>query len=614
MKHCRLLLLCIILLGSRTTAQNKDSVTTALQPIIITAFRMPAHTLYVNRTIDIIDEQTIRNSGAVCVEELLQKGANVNIQPRGVFGVQSDVSIRGALFSQQLILLNGFRLNDVQTGHYNFDLPVPVEQIERIEVLKGAGSALYGPDAFGGVINIITRVPEKEALRMKLSAGENGLFDASVGYDFSSSGIHSSNIVEHRRSDGYHYDTEFRITSISSNNKLELPIGTYSFFGGYTNKEFGAFNFYGISPSREWTETTFLGIATEIKLPSFILQPKFSYRRHYDKFMYDLRTPDIYVSIHKKNTYNGELLSIMQIAESFSLISGIESSMDDIISTNLGNHKRASVGMFITAHGIIQNNFIIDIGMREDIHSEYSEQFSPSASLGYIFSQNSKVFITAGRSFRAPSYVELFYTSPSRVGNANLSPETGWSYELGLDHTVYSQLHAAMSLFQHDQKNNIDYVIFAAADSVYKATNFASIITRGVELSLKWNNEIKSEFLPTGHPSIHYILLSYTYLDSRMDLGHIYKTIYSLAYARHQISTTISGILPLSMTATVNAVHKIKLDGKSHTLVDAKISRSFSPVTVFLQGTNLLNQTYEEIVDVPLPGRWLWAGIEFRII
>jgi len=614
LKHCRFLLLYIILLGYKAPAQNKDSITTALQPVIITALRMPANALHVNRTIDIIDERIIRNSGAVCVEELLQKGANVNIQPRGIFGIQSDVSIRGALFSQQLILLDGFRLNDVQTGHYNFDLPIPVEQIERIEVLKGAGSALYGPDAYGGVINIITRIPEKETLRMKISGGKNGLFDASAGYDFSSSGIHSSNIVEHRRSDGYHYDTEFRITSISSNNKLELPIGTYSFFGGYTNKEFGAFNFYGISPSREWTETAFLSAATELKLPSFILQPKFSYRRHYDKFMYDLRTPDTLVSIHKKNTYNSELLSIIQMGGSFSIISGIEGAVDDIVSTNLKNHKRASLGIFAAAHGIIQNKIIVDVGIREDIHSEYGEQFNPSASLGYIFSQNSKVFVTAGRSFRAPSYVELFYTSPSRIGNSNLIPETGWSYELGLNHTIYSQLHAAMSLFQRDQKNNIDYVLFTAADSVYKATNFASVTTRGVELSLKWNNKIKSEFLPTDHPSIHYILLSYTYLDSHMDWGHIYKTIYSLAYARHQISTTISGIFPLSITGTVNAVHKIKLDGKSHTLVDAKISRSFSPVTVFLQGTNLLNQTYEEIVDVPLPGRWLRAGIEYRIL
>jgi vitamin B12 transporter len=613
LKRSYFLLLSIILLGSQTPAQNKDSITTALQPIVITAFRMPAYALHVSRTIDIIDERTIRNSGAVCVEELLQKGANVNIQPRGVFGVQSDVSVRGALFSQQLILLNGVRLNDVQTGHYNLDLPVSVEQIERVEVLKGAGSALYGPDACGGVINIITRIPEEEALRMKLSGGENGLLNASTGYDFSSSGIHSSNIIEHRQSNGYHYDTEFRITSISSNNKLELPIGTYSFFGGYTNKEFGAFNFYGVSPSKEWTETTFLSVATELNFPSFILQPKFSYRRHYDKFMYDLHTPNILVNIHKKNSYSGEILSIIQMGESFSLISGIEGTMDDIVSTNLRNHKRASLGMFVTTHGIVQKKIIVDVGIREDIHSEYGEQFDPSASLGYVFSQNSKVFVTAGRSFRAPSYIELFYTSPKRIGNANLNPETGWSYELGLDHTLYSQLQVTMSLFQRDQKNNIDYVKFTAADTVYKATNFASITTRGFELSFQWNNEAKSEYLQTDDASIHSILLSYTYLDSRMDLGHIYRTIYSLAYPRHQISTTISGILPLSISGTASAIHKIKLDGKNYTLVDAKISRMFSPVTLFLQGTNLLNRTYEEIIDVPLPGRWLWVGVEYRI-
>ena len=148
-------------------AQDQDSITVELQPLVVTANRIPMNTLYVSRSIDVIDEQTIQKSGASCLEELLQKEANIHIQPRGIFGVQSDASIRGALFSQQLILLNGARINDSQTAHHNFDLPLSLDQIERIEVLKGAGSALYGPDAYGGVINIITRIPDQQSLSLK---------------------------------------------------------------------------------------------------------------------------------------------------------------------------------------------------------------------------------------------------------------------------------------------------------------------------------------------------------------------------------------------------------------------------------------------------------------
>lgn len=573
---------------------------------------MPTHALHVNRTIDIIDERTIRNSGAVCVEELLQKGANVNIQPRGIFGVQSDVSVRGAVFSQQLILLNGVRMNDAQTAHHNFDLPISVDQIERIEVLQGAGSALYGPDAYGGVINIITRIPEEEALRMKLSGGENGLLNASAGYDFSSSGIHSSNIIEHRRSDGYHFDTDFQISSVASNNSVELPFGTYSIFGGYTNKAFGAFNFYGPSPSKEWTETTFFDIATKVSFPSVLLQPKASYRRHYDKFMYDLHTPKN-VNINTTHSYSGELQSVIQIHDSFSLIAGVEGNRNNIISSNLRNHTRSSIGILATVLGVIQKNILVDVGMRQDFHSEYGEQFNPTASVGYLFSQSAKIFISSGRSFRAPSYTELYYTSASRIGNADLKPEIGWSYEIGAEYAFHPHARITTSLFERDQKNLIDYVKFTATDPAYHAANFTAATTRGAEFSFRWQGEVSVEHSSTDNIEIQSIFVSYTYLDSHIDVGNIFSSIYSFTHPKHQLSAVLSGHLPFSIIGTTSAIYKIKLSGTNYTLVDAKLSRMFTSLNVFIQGTNLLNQSYEEIVGVPLPGRWLWGGLEYKI-
>ena len=338
LNNCTFLIVFVSIIYCKIHAQDADTVTMELQPLVVTATRMPTNALFVSRSIDIIDERTIHNSGVSCVEELLQSSANVDIQQRGTFGVQSDVNIRGALFSQHLLLLDGMRLNDPQTPHHNYDLPISIEQIQRIEVLKGPGSAFYGPDAFGGVINIITRIPQQQTLRLKLSGGENGFASASGTYDFFSLGIHSSNTIEHKRSDGYRYDTDFQTTSISSNNSFDLPFGTYSLFGGYINKAFGAFNFYGTSPSKEWTETTFLTMAAKIAFPSFLLEPKASYRRHYDKFMFNILIPDKFVNYHITNSYSGELQAMTQLSESFSLITGIAGNFDDIVSTNLQSH------------------------------------------------------------------------------------------------------------------------------------------------------------------------------------------------------------------------------------------------------------------------------------
>ena len=609
MRYFSFFLFFVLIIYYEAQAQKEDSVTVALQPVVVTANCMPTNMLYVSRSIDIIDEITIQNSCSSSVEELLQSSANVDVQPRGIFGVQTDINIRGALFSQHLLLLDGVRLNDSQTAHHNYDLPVSIEQIQRIEVLKGPASSLYGPDAFGGVINIITRIPQQQSLQLKLSGGENGLVSTSGNYDFSSSGIHSSNAIKYQRSDGYHYDTDFKTTSISSNNTLELPFGTCSLFGGYTNKAFGAFNFYGPSPSREWTETTFFNASTDFSLSSINIQTKLSYRRHYDKFMYDLRTPGIFVNINTTNSYNGELQSTIPLNDSFSMIGAMEANADDIISSNLQNHQQSSIGVLATLHGVIKENILFDIGAREDLHSEYGQQFDPSINIGYLFSTDGKIFISGGRAFRAPSYTELYYSSPSRIGNASLKPETGWSYEFGTECLFSRHIQITTSVFERDQENLIDYVKFNVTDIAFSAVNFTTAITRGVESAFRWNNNLDFDHVSTDGFSLQYILMSYTYLDSRINSGNIYSSLYSFTHPRHQLSCECSGTLPLFLNWTANATHKIKLDGTNYTLIDAKLSKLISNINIFLQGTNLLNKSYEEIIGVPLPGRWLWAGL-----
>ena len=88
--------------------------------------------------------------------DLLALDSALDLEARATGAMQADLSIRGATFGQTLVLLNGLRLDDVQTGHFNLDLPVPIEMISGIEVLKGSGSTLYGSDAIGGVVNVLT--------------------------------------------------------------------------------------------------------------------------------------------------------------------------------------------------------------------------------------------------------------------------------------------------------------------------------------------------------------------------------------------------------------------------------------------------------------------------
>ena len=223
-----------------------------LEPVVITATRTPKGLSPLARNVSVIDSEDIRNSGARSVEELLKYSLCVDIRQRGPFGVQADPSIRGANFSQVMILINGVKVNDPQTAHHNFDLGLTLDSIERVEILHGHGSSLYGPDAFGGVINIITKKPEKGSGYVDVSYGDHSTSIVNGGFSEKSGDFGSSFSVEKRKSDGYRPDTDFDVTTLSSNSTLEMPdLGSLELLLGYTDKEFGANDFYADYPSRE---------------------------------------------------------------------------------------------------------------------------------------------------------------------------------------------------------------------------------------------------------------------------------------------------------------------------------------------------------------------------
>src|SRR6185312_16261858 len=108
------------------------------------------------------------------VVDYLGQDSSLNLQSRAPAGVQSDLSIRGTTFEQSLILLNGFRINDPETGHLNLDIPVPLDAISRIEVLHGSGSTFYGSDAIGGAVNLITGQPSASGPRLSFAGRAGG--------------------------------------------------------------------------------------------------------------------------------------------------------------------------------------------------------------------------------------------------------------------------------------------------------------------------------------------------------------------------------------------------------------------------------------------------------
>ena len=605
-------LLFVLILYCEAHAQNEDSVSVALQPIIVTTNRMPTDARLVNRSIDVVDDVLLKNLPLQTVEDVLQQTANVSVESRGVFGVQTDISMRGTLFSQNTILLNGTSINDPQTAHYNFNLPVSLEMIDRIEVIRGPGSAQYGANAFGGVINVITKVPEETSVSLNALGGENGLVGGEVLTQYADASFHSINSISYKKSDGYREDTDFLFQTITSANEIDLPGGKLLFTGGYENKNYGAFEFYtpGIPlPSHEALQTGFVDVSFSTEGSPITITPRLSYRRNTDQFILTLSAPSFYTAQTTTDVVQGEVSARAQVAEHISFIGGASLMWDDIISNYEGTHARTDGALFASLLADLQP-WIIDASLRLDANSEYGNIICPSISTGYQFGTAGKIYATVGKAFRAPSYTELYINDGFNVGNPNLKPEIGWTYEMGGSYQLFSSIHFSSALFLNDQNNVIDYVEYNSTDTKYYAVNFYHVVIRGAEVSLRWDDTHSSD----ADVAIKHVNVSYGYLDSQIGHDSVYATKYSNNYPRHQISGSVIGTLPLSLSGSIGVVHKMKVSGDSYTLLDARLSKQIGRIALNVSGTNLLNQSYEENIGVPMPGRWLWAGIELKVL
>jgi vitamin B12 transporter len=155
-----------------------------LEDVVVTASRTPLKSSDLTRNVVIINAEEIKKAPVSSVQDLLKYATGIELKRRGVDGVQGDVSIRGGSFEQTLIMIDGVKITDPQTSHHNLNLPVSLNDIERVEILKGQGSHIYGPNAFSGIVNIITRKGYKKSLSIAGTGGENNYYDYSLGFSY----------------------------------------------------------------------------------------------------------------------------------------------------------------------------------------------------------------------------------------------------------------------------------------------------------------------------------------------------------------------------------------------------------------------------------------------
>lgn len=584
----------------------EDAPTYEIDQIVVTASRIPTTFSDRTRSITVISREEIATAPIHDVADLLDYVVGVDARQRGPHGVQTDVGMRGSTFEQVLVLVDGVKVTDPQTGHHALDLVVALDDIERIEVLRGHGSRLFGPNAFGGVINIITRERRGNEASLRATYGEHAFAEGAASGSYLAGPTAHRLSLAHRRSDGYRHNTDFTVSTASYGVSLPAGPNTVTLSAGYADRRFGANSFYAGMPN-EWehTRTYTFSAAGEAKLGTMSLSPRLSWRRHEDEFLLDRDDPTLYRNTHTTDVYDAEGESIFASAFGVTAFGG-EVGTERITSTKLGRHERTRGGFFIEHRAEPSGRLTVTVGGCAYRYTGTGWQIWPGADLGVQVTRSVRLYSSVGRAFRVPTYTELYYEDPRNVGNPGLKPERAWSYEGGIGWTNRG-VSGEMNAFVRDGRNLIDYV--RNADTLrWEARNITEVRTRGIEATLS----IRPTAFVAGFP-LRRLSLGYAFLDSEKKSGDFAQSKYVLNHLRHQGVVDVAHSAPYGILFSWKLRYEARVGGDNFVVVDARASREVGHIEVFLEATNLFGASYEDRASVPQPGRWVRLGAVVRV-
>jgi vitamin B12 transporter len=607
------------------------------------------------RYVTVVPGAALSRYPVTSVDDLLRLLPAIEVQSRGSFGTQADITLRGSTFNQVLILLDGMRLNDPLTGHFGGYFPITPAEIEQIEVVRGPGAALYGPDAVGGFINIVTKTfaathrPDGTELAGTFLAGEYGLKSTNAGFYGQDKGLRLAGGILNNTASG-------QLLDLPGGGRNDFKLNTYSLSGAYQitekfsaaarasfdRRDYNAQNFYTTNvgdraretTSRDWyqgqlryewnararTELQVVGTAST------------------DLYLY---TPTSVASDHLMHYLNVQGQHQLQLSSKVRATLGGQADRRAVRSNDRGDHAVWHTGAFAVAAIAPTASLNVTAALRLDHDQAYGTELVPQLNASQQVGEKLTVRGAVGRAIRAANFTEQYNSAvrpgivPSgfNVGTPGLSAERTINYEAGLDYQPLAALTVRSTYFNRYGRNLIDYVA-APGSQVIEATGFPNINpaasyrlaqnlfavrTQGIETEVTTRTQLAPGLRLDGS-------VGYTWVHLNVE-GNV-QSQYLSNVARHLVSGNVS-LTHRRFVASVGGVYKQRAEQRtdatattlatnltpSYAVFNARLEVALLPERLWAvgQAQNLFNAHYSDLLGAPMPTRWLMAGVRVAL-
>lgn len=571
--------------------------------------------------------------------DFLEYIPSLDIRQRGLNDVQADLSIRGGSTDQNAIIINKINFSDPQTGHNNFCLPIDLANTQKIEIVSGAQSRILGTNALNGAVCFSTPTDTANTATARLTAGQHGLYKISASANLTINGLNSFAAAAKSHSDGYTANTDYDIQTVYYRGIYTDGRFSINAQFGLTDKKFGSNGFYTLSYPTQYEENRLtigsIGIEAGQRLK---MSANVYGRRLRDYYVLVRDNPNIY-----QNHHLTDVLGVNAGLETTTAIGrttlNAEYRSERISSNRLGNADESRSRRARTSDSIRYDHFYDRGYLTVALNNKYvGSKFAvsvgaavlqykgtdvfPGIDVSYAANRNLKLYAAANRSYRLPTFTDLFYNDPKHRQNPDLKAEKATTYELGL-RSKMSVFEMNGNIYLRRGRNIIDWARTSAAE-LYESQNITELNTFGQEVQIIAR---PSEYLCSKWLTVNQVECGYSHISvSKASSG--YESLYAFDQLKHKFTAAIDLQSAERLKVDIRFVYQKRngnydvalADGTVETrpyngfcTVDTGAAYSLKWLTVFAEATNIGNAKAFDFSGLQLPGRWMKAGVKVEL-